>query len=57
MKISATQYNRKVTIEDERGEDMDIQELLEEMIKPLLRGLEYSDNLIDKIYYEDNDKM
>lgn len=58
MKLSVKQFNRKITIEDPDGEEMSLQELHENMITPLLLGMEYNQKTIDKLQFvEEEDEL
>lgn len=55
MKLSVTQYKRTVTIDDPEGDDMTLYDLHRNMIRPLLLGMEFHPNTVDKLQYIDEE--
>ena len=58
MKLSVTQYDRIITIEDKNGDSMNLPDLHENMIRPLLLGMEFHPNTVDKLQFvEEEDEL
>ncbi len=48
MKLSVTQYENTLTIEDPRGDDYTIDEFIEHLVVPLMCAMEYDQSSILK---------
>jgi hypothetical protein len=48
MKISVTQYENTLTIEDPNGDEYTIDEFIENVVAPLMCGMEYSQESVSK---------
>ena len=57
MKLSVTQYNRKIVIEDPDGDNMNLPNLYENMIRPLLLAMEFHPNEVDKLKFIEKIKI
>lgn len=55
MKLSVTQYNREIVIEEPDGDAMTLPNLHENMIRPLLLAMEFHPNTVDKLQYIDEE--
>jgi hypothetical protein len=46
MKISVTQYENTITIEDPRGDEYTIDEFIEHLVVPLMCAMEYDQSSV-----------
>ena len=47
MKVSITSYERTITFEDPNGDEYDIDEFVERVVRPIMLAIEYDQHQVD----------